>query len=428
VTASPTRGAAIELVTVGNELLLGHTVDTNAAYAGQRFADAGVRVVRRATVGDNPADIAEAVSSALDRTGMVLTTGGLGPTRDDITKHVVSELLGMPLAFNDEIWAEMLARWQRIGRVPSESNRTQAMVPTGAMVLPNRWGTAPGLWIPSPRGTVIMLPGVPNEMRNLLDHEVVPRLVDQGGGVVRSRTLRTAGIAESALAELVDPVEEELAPLTLAYLPDVAGVDLRLTAWQLPAAEADARLTAGSARLRDLAGQWIYGEGDDDLAAVLLTAARAAGRRIAVAESCTGGLLGGRITAIPGSSDCFVGGVIAYHDAVKTARLGVPSELIARHGAVSGEVAEAMVRGVAERTGADLALSITGIAGPDGGSETKPVGTVWFGLLDCNKVTAIHVGFPGSRPEIRARAVQAGLGRMLEMVIGRRSYVGGRRS
>ncbi|MDX2208189.1 MAG: competence/damage-inducible protein A [Gemmatimonadales bacterium] len=421
MTASPTRGAAIELVTVGHELLLGHTVDTNAAYAGQRFADAGVRVVRRATVGDNPADIAEAVSSALDRTGMVLTTGGLGPTRDDITKHVVSELLGMPLAFNDEIWAELLARWQRIGRVPSESNRTQAMVPTGAMVLPNRWGTAPGLWIPSPRGTVIMLPGVPNEMRNLLDHEVVPRLVDQGGGVVRSRTLRTAGIAESALAELVDPLEEELAPLTLAYLPDVAGVDLRLTAWQLPAAEADARLTAGSARLRDLAGQWIYGEGDDDLAAVLLTAARAAGRLIAVAESCTGGLLGGRITAIPGSSDYFVGGVIAYHDAVKTALLGVPAELIARHGAVSGEVAEAMVRGVAERTGADLALSITGIAGPDGGSETKPVGTVWFGLLDCNKVTAIHVGFPGTRPEIRARAVQAGLGRMLEMVIGRRS-------
>lgn len=416
MTTSPTRGAAIELVTVGHELLLGHTVDTNAAYAGQRFANVGVRVVRRATVGDNPADIAEAVGNALDRTGLVLTTGGLGPTRDDITKHVVSELLGLPLAFDDEVWSALLARWQRIGRTPSESNRTQAMVPLGATVLPNRWGTAPGLWITSPRGIVIMLPGVPNEMRNLLDHEVVPRLVDQGGGVVRSRTLRTAGIAESALAERIDLLEAELAPLTLAYLPDVAGVDLRLTAWQLPAGEADARLAVAAARLRELAGQWIYGEGDDDLAAVLLAAARAVGRRIAVAESCTGGLLGGRITAIPGSSDCFLGGVIAYHDAVKTALLGVEAELISRHGAVSDEVAAAMVRGVAKRTGADLALSITGIAGPDGGSEEKPVGTIWFGVLDCNKVTTFRVGFPGTRFEIRARAVQAGLLRMLLVV------------
>lgn len=419
MTTSPTRGATIEVVTIGHELLLGHTLDTNSAYAGQRLADAGVRVVRRTSVGDNPADIAEAVGSALDRTGWVLTTGGLGPTRDDITKHVVSELLGMPLAFDEAIWAELLARWQRIGRIPSDSNRTQAMVPRGATVLPNRWGTAPGLWIPSPRGTVIMLPGVPHEMRNLLDHEVVPRLLDQGGGVIRSRTVRTAGVPESVLGERLDPLEAELAPLSLAYLPDVAGVDLRLTAWQLPASEADARLAAGVARLREVAGQWIYGEGDDDLAAVLLAAARAAGRRIAVAESCTGGLLGGRITAIPGSSDCFLGGVIAYHDAVKTELLGVEAELIARHGAISGEVAEAMVRGVAERTGADLALSITGIAGPAGGSEEKPVGTVWFGVWDCNKVTSVRVGFPGTRFEIRARAVQAGLGKLLELVVSR---------
>lgn len=424
--SAPARpGTALELVTVGHELLLGHTVDTNSAYAGQRLAGAGLRVVRRTSVGDDPHDIADAVGGALARTGLVLTTGGLGPTRDDVTKVVVSELLGLPLEFDEAVWAQLLARWQRIGRVPSESNRTQAMVPRGATVLPNAWGTAPGLWIPAATGVVIMLPGVPFEMRNLLDHEVLPRLVEQGGGVIRSRTLRTAGVPESVLGELLDPLEAELAPLSLAYLPDVAGVDLRLTAWQLPPDEADTLLTAGLTTLREVAGRWIYGEENDDLAAVLLDAARGAGHRIAAAESCTGGLLGGRLTSVAGSSDVFLGGVIAYADAVKTELLDVPPELIRAHGAVSAEVAEAMVRGVAARTGADLAISITGVAGPGGGSAEKPVGTVWFGVLCRGRVETIRVGFPGTRPEIRARAVQAALFGLWRRVRGEGPMAGG---
>jgi nicotinamide-nucleotide amidase len=416
VSAPARPGTALELVTVGHELLLGHTVDTNSAYAGRQLAGAGVRVVRRTSVGDDPHDIADAVGGALARTGLVLTTGGLGPTRDDVTKIVVSELLGLPLEFNETVWADLLARWQRIGRVPSESNRTQAKVPRGATVLPNRWGTAPGLWIPAATGVVIMLPGVPFEMRNLLDHEVLPRLAGEGGGVIRSRTLRTAGVPESVLGELLDPLEAELAPLSLAYLPDVAGVDLRLTAWQLPADEADTLLTAGLARLREVAGRWIYGEEDDDLAAVLLGAARQAGHTVAVAESCTGGLLGGRLTSVAGSSDVFVGGVIAYANAVKTELLGVSPELLETHGAVSAEVAEAMVRGVVARTGADVAISITGVAGPGGGSDDKPIGTVWFGVWHGGTVESVRVGFPGTRPEIRARAVMAAMFGLLRRI------------
>ncbi len=422
---SPPREPVIELVTVGHELLLGHTVDTNSAYAGQRLAAAGVRVVRRTSVGDDPADIADAVAGALARTGRVLTTGGLGPTRDDITKVVVGELLGLPLEFNTVVWDDLLARWQRIGREPSASNRTQAMVPRGATVLPNRWGTAPGLWIPSATGVVIMLPGVPFEMRNLLDHEVIPRLAERAGGVIRSHTLRTAGVPESILAEQVDSLEAELAPLSLAYLPDVAGVDLRLTAWNLPPDEADTRLAAGVAALRRRAAPWIYGEEDDDLAAVLFDAARTTGHRLAVAESCTGGLLGGRITAVAGSSEVFVGGVIAYADAAKTELLGVPAGLMAAHGAVSAEVAEAMVRGVAARTGADLAISITGVAGPGGGTDAKPVGTVWFGVLCRGEVETVRVGFPGTRPEIRARAVQAALFGLWRRIRGDGPLAGG---
>ena len=228
--------------------------------------------------------------------------------------------------------------------------------------------------------------------------------------------LRTAGVPESVLGELLDPLETELAPLSLAYLPDVAGVDLRLTAWQLPADEADARLAVGLVRLRNLAGRWIYGEDDDDLAAVLLDAAREAGHRIAVAESCTGGLLGGRLTSVAGSSDVFVGGVIAYDDRLKSEYLGVSPDLLRTHGAVSAEVAEAMVRGVVARTGADLAISITGVAGPGGGSTDKPVGTVWFGVFCRGRVETIRVGFPGTRPEIRARAVQAALFGLLRRI------------
>jgi competence/damage-inducible protein CinA-like protein len=400
----------LELLTIGTELLLGFTVDTNGAEIARALAAIGVRVARRTSVGDRPDAIREAVRDALSRTGAVLTTGGLGPTRDDMSKLVVAELYGMPLDFEPAIWQELVAQFARLGRTPAPANRSQAEVPRGATVLPNRWGTAPGLWFEGAPGLVIMLPGVPGEMRKLVEHEVVPRLAARSrGGVIRSRVVRTTGIPESTLAERLGEIERDVAPLTLAYLPGFDGVDLRLSAWGLAPDDADARLAVGAGLLRDRAGPFAYGEGDDDLAAIVLERARARGLRLGTAESCTGGLVGGRLTAIPGSSDVFVGGVICYSNELKASLLGVDPALIAADGAVSEPVACGMALGAIRRLGVDLAVAVTGIAGPGGGSEAKPVGTVWLAVADGEAVEARRVQIPGDRHNVRVRAAQGAL-------------------
>jgi nicotinamide-nucleotide amidase len=400
----------IELVTVGTELLLGHTVDTNGAEIARAFSAQGIRIVRRTAVGDRAEDIRQAVAEALARTHAVLTTGGLGPTRDDITKVTIAELYGAPLEFDDEVWQALLARFARLLRKPAESNRTQAQVPRGATVLPNRWGTAPGLWLDGAPGLTIMLPGVPREMRMLLEHEVVPRLAARSAGtVIRSRLVRTTGIPESTLAERLGEIERDIAPLTLAYLPGIEGVDLRTSAWNLVPAEAERRLGAAAALLRERAGEYAYGEDATDLAAVVLDLARSRRRRIVTAESCTGGLVGTRLTEVPGSSDVYDGGVVCYSNRLKTDLLGVPASVIGEHGAVSEAVACAMAEGARARLGGDLAASVTGIAGPGGGSPDKPVGTVWIAVADASAVAARHVVFAGSRQEIRGRAAQMAL-------------------
>lgn len=408
----------IELVTVGTEILLGHTVDTNSAFLGERLAALGFRVTCRTSVPDDPAAIRDAVDRALDRSRLVLTTGGLGPTRDDVTKHAVAELLGMPLEFDDGVWEHLLARYAKLERAPAASNRSQAMVPCGATVLPNQWGTAPGLWLEGPRGIVIMLPGVPHEMTRLMQHEVAPRLGPLGGGPIASRVLRTSGIAESTLAEAVSHLEDELAPLTLAYLPGVSGVDLRLTSWDASPDEARARLDDGIERLRAVAGRWAWGMDDDDLAGVILNLARQAGESIAVAESCTGGLVSARLTDIPGSSDVFLGGVVAYSDDAKEQFLDVSGDTLRRAGAVSAEVAEAMAQGAAARFGASVAAGITGVAGPGGGSPEKPTGTVWLAFLYRGEVSSRKVVFAGTRPEVRSRAVAAALMGLRQLLVG----------
>ena len=400
----------LELLTIGTELLLGFTVDTNGAEIARALAAIGVRVARRTSVGDTPDTIREAVRDALSRTGAVLTTGGLGPTRDDMSKVVVAELYGMPLEFEPAIWQALVAQFARLGRTPAAANRSQAEVPRGATVLPNRWGTAPGLWLEGAPGLVIMLPGVPGEMRKLLEHEVVPRLAARSrGGVIRSRVVRTTGIPESTLAERLGEIERDVAPLTLAYLPGFDGVDLRLSAWGLAPDDADARLAAGVGLLRDRAGPFAYGEGDDDLAAIVLARARARGLRLGTAESCTGGLVGGRLTAIPGSSDVFTGGVICYSNELKTSLLGVDPGLIAADGAVSESVACGMALGTIRRLGVDLAVAVTGIAGPGGGTEAKPVGTVWLAVADGEAVEARRIQIPGDRHNVRVRAAQGAL-------------------
>jgi nicotinamide-nucleotide amidase len=400
----------IELVTIGNELLLGFTVDTNGAEIARTLSSLGVQVVRRTAVPDRAEEIADAVAGALRRSGAVLTTGGLGPTRDDVSKAAIAGLYGMPLEFDETVWSDIVARFARVQRAPAASNRSQAEVPLGATVLRNKWGTAPGLWLEGPPGLTIMLPGVPSEMRKLLEFEVAPRLAGRAAGaVVRSLLVRTTAIAESALAERMGQIEQEIAPLTFAYLPGLEGVDLRITAWGMEPGEAEARLRAAAGLVVERAGEHAYGEEDTDLAAVVLARARRAGLSLATAESCTGGLVGGRITDVPGSSDVFAGAVVCYANRLKTEMLGVAPEMIAKHGAVSEAVAKAMAEGGRARLGVDLAVAVTGIAGPSGGTEEKPVGTVWFAIAAPGGTDSKRVIFLGSRREVRERAAQTAL-------------------
>jgi nicotinamide-nucleotide amidase len=409
----------VELITIGDELLLGFTIDTNAAHVARTLAASGVEIVRRTTVGDEAGQIARTVREALDRTGAVITTGGLGPTSDDLTKPAIAEIFGRRMKLDAEFAAKLEERWRArfpTSRFPA-TNRTQAEIPEGAQILTNRHGTAPGIWLEDERGRwVAMLPGVPREMRGMLAEELLPAIKARAKGeesVVLSRTLRTTGIAESAIAELVGPnflgePNTGLGSLPLAYLPGVAGVDLRVTAKGLPRARAEELVNAAIVKLRSRVGTYAYGLDDADLAAVVLEKCRASGFTLAVAESCTGGMLGERITSIPGSSDVFLGGVVAYHNDVKRNLLGVRSEDIERFGAVSEEVAQQMATGVRERLGANVGVSVTGIAGPGGGTPEKPVGLIWIAVHASEvKARRFHVG--GDRTEIRQRAAQAAL-------------------
>lgn len=409
----------VELITIGDELLLGFTIDTNAAHISRTLAAAGVEIVRRTTVGDEPEKIAGAVREALDRTGAVITTGGLGPTSDDLTKPAVAQIFGRRMKLDEGIANAIEQRWR--SRFPNSNypatNRMQAEIPEGARILTNRHGTAPGIWLEDEKGRwVAMIPGVPREMRGMLAEEVLPAIKSLSEGsesVVLSGTLRTTGVAESAIAQLLGPnflgePGTELGSLPLAFLPGVAGVDLRVTAKRLPRAQAEALVREAILKLRSRVSAYAYGEDEADLAAVVLEKLRSLGLKLAVAESCTGGMLGERITSIPGSSDVFLGGIIAYHNDVKVKALGVRAGDIERYGAVSEQVALQMASGVRERMGADVGVAVTGIAGPGGGTPDKPVGLVWISVHGSDaKARRFHVG--GDRAEIRQRAAQAAL-------------------
>ena len=406
----------VELITIGDELLLGFTLDTNAAHLARELAAIGVVIRRRATVGDVAEDIVSAVHDALDRTGAVITTGGLGPTSDDLTKSAIASLFGRQMRLDEEHLAWMRERWrQRFGREMPESNRAQAMLPQDATKLVNRHGSAPGIWLEDEhRRWVAMLPGVPREMRGMLADTLLPILRDRVAAsgrstVVRSRTLRTTGVAESMLADQIDPMREMLGPIALAYLPAPDGVDLRLTIRDVAAGDADVMLEGAAALLRDRLGRSIYADGDTDLASVVLDRCRARALTIAVAESCTGGLLGARLTAIPGSSDVVLGGVIAYSNDVKEQVLDVDHEALVKHGAVSQEVVQQMADGVRTRTGASIGIAITGVAGPGGGTPEKPVGTVWVATALERGTRAAQLRLIGDRDEIRRRATQSAL-------------------
>jgi len=405
----------VEILTIGDELLLGFTIDSNAAYLARALGEVGIEVVRHDTVGDEGPAIAEAVRGALDRTGGVVTTGGLGPTSDDLTRPSIAALFGRTLRRDDVIVAELERRFRALGYgTMPRSNLVQAMVPEGARVLENRHGSAPGLWLEDERGRwVAMLPGVPREMRGMTRDVLLPLLRERSASgppvVVLSRTLRTTGIGESALAEKLGDDGLAANGLRVAYLPGWEGVDLRLTVRGAHRDDADAALAGGIERLRLRAGRYVYGEEGDDLAAVVLDLCRRSGMHVATAESCTGGLLGGRLTSIEGSSDVYLGGVVAYANAVKVSLLGVGEATLTSKGAVSEEVASEMASGARTRLDALIGIGITGIAGPGGGTPEKPVGTVWIAVDIEGRVQTHGRIYVGDRDEIRRRATQSAL-------------------
>ena len=413
----------IEIITIGDELLLGQTIDTNAAFLSEHLAAAGFRVTRRATVGDDAEAITLAVSEALGRTGLVITTGGLGPTRDDFTKPVIAKLYDRELVVQDELLEKSRERWRKRGLEMPASNRSQAEVPQGARVLPNRLGTAPGIAIEDARGLTIMLPGVPHELRDLTMREVIPFLLASQSHAARRthpmcyRIIRVTGLPESTLAERIDDIVEGIAPLAMSFLPDFSGVDLRMTSWGLfDAAESERRFDAGEKSLRERLGTHVYASGNEEIEVVIGRMLKERKLTLTTAESCTGGLLGGRITKVDGASAYYMGGFVTYSNDAKMDLIGVRAETLQAKGAVSEETAREMARGAAARMGTNAAISITGVAGPGGGTPDKPVGLVWTGVSLNDVVKTRSFVFPGDRAEIRQRSTQMGLALLYEML------------
>ena len=392
-----------ELLTIGDELLIGQIVNTNAAWIGERLSLIGVEVVRMVTVGDGEAVICAAIEEAVARADVVILTGGLGPTHDDVTRNALARAFGVPLVYDEQMFEAVKERFAGRGYAMPESNRTQALRPAGFEALPNPVGTAPGLWRAGakdgPGRVVAALPGVPHEMKTLMEREVLPRLEALGDRrVIRHKTLLTTGIGESHLQEKIGDLSAFLGPdLSLAFLPSTSGVRLRVTARGEDAEEVEERLRGLESALRERVGKYIYGEGDDTLEGVVGEMLRARGLTIATAESCTGGFVCHRLTNVSGASAYVLGGVVAYANAVKEDALGVDPEALEAYGAVSEIVARQMAEGVRKRLGAAVAVSTTGIMGPTGGTPEKPVGTVWVGFADADGSRARRYRFAHDR-------------------------------
>ncbi|MGA1004427.1 competence/damage-inducible protein A, partial [Vulcanococcus sp.] len=367
-----------EVLCVGSELLLGNITNGNARWIAEQLAALGVPHQRQMVVGDNRERLMAEVRQAAGRCRVLITTGGLGPTPDDLTTEAIAAAFKTPLVEHPEIWAEIQARLSARGRICSPSNRRQAFLPEGAAVLPNPTGTAPGMiWSPVPGFTVLTFPGVPSEMKAMWQQTAAPWLRQSGlaAGVFASRMLRFWGVSESALAEEMADLLEQANP-TVAPYAGAGEVKLRITARAEHQADAEALLLPVEREIRRRTGPSCFGVDEQSLAEVVLQQLRLRGQTVAVAESCTGGGLGAALAAVPGASDVFLGGVIAYANGVKQGLLGVPAELLQAHGAVSDPVAQAMAEGARRVTGADWGLAITGVAGPGGGSNENPVGLV----------------------------------------------------
>ncbi|MDE6049600.1 MAG: CinA family nicotinamide mononucleotide deamidase-related protein [Paramuribaculum sp.] len=396
------------IVAIGDELLIGQVTDTNSGSIARIMAPAGWKVAGVEVCGDSGDEIRSAIDRAFHRSNVVLTTGGLGPTKDDITKQVLMEIFGGEPVENSEVLENVRKIMSRRGLEMNELTAAQAIVPSSCEVIQNRLGTAPLMWFERDGKVLVAMPGVPFETVGMFTDEVFPKLQKRfpSNEVIEHRTFITTGISESALAEMLAPFEESLPEnLHLAYLPNASYIRLRLDAKGVDKKTVNKDTDAACNRIRSIAGEYIVANEDITPAELLLKEADRYGATLATAESCTGGNIAGAITAIPGSSASMLGGVVSYSNSVKTNVLGVDPELIDRKGAVCEEVAMQMAAGVCRLTGSTVGIATSGIAGPGGGSAEKPVGTVCIAIAVENKCESVTMHFAGNRQRIIERAV-----------------------
>jgi nicotinamide-nucleotide amidase len=412
-------GMNVELISIGDEIISGHTIDTNSAFIAPRLSEIGLSVIYKTAVGDDLKRMEEVFKRALVRTDIVIATGGLGPTDDDITKRVICKVFKRKLIFHEEILEDLKKRFQARGFKMPSINQNQALLPQGATFLPNKTGSALGIVIAENGKIFVSMPGVPREMKIMVTEELIPYFKSNiKREFIEVIKLRTTGIFESALAEKLVPSIKIPDNIRLAYLPSYGGVDLRIISQGKTEDEAKepARKLAGN--IRELVGDFIFAEGDTSLEEVIGRMLMEREEKLATAESCTAGLLAGQITSVPGSSGYYERGVITYSDQSKIELLGVPGELIEKFGAVSAETAEAMAAGIREKAGTDYGVSITGIAGPGGGTEEKPVGTVFIAISSAAGLKSRKILFTKDREINRRRSVYTALEMLRRTILG----------
>jgi len=409
-----------EIVAVGSEMLTPERVDTNSLYLTAELNNLGVEVVGKFVVGDHLERLASAVRLAVSRSELVILSGGLGPTEDDLTRDAVAQALDRKLVFRPEIAEALAERFARLKRTMAEVNKRQAFVIEGADILPNDRGTAPGQWLVESGAVVMLLPGPPHELKAMFERQCLPRIARLAPPqVIRTIELRVAGMGESDLDQLIAPVYKKYENPATTILAAAGDIQIHLRARCATEGEANALLAEVAGPIELLLGDRIYSRNGQPIEAVVGDLLRQNRATVAVAESCTGGLLGERFTSIPGSSAYFVGGFITYSNEMKIELLGVTPEILADHGAVSKEAAEAMAIGARRRANSTYALSITGVAGPDGGSDSKPVGTTYIGLASLEGVQVLQRQFIGDRNRIRMFASQMALDLLRRRLTGR---------
>jgi nicotinamide-nucleotide amidase len=390
----------VEILSTGDELLTGQVVDTNSAWLMDRLWDLGLMVRRKTLVGDDRRDILSALAETTGRADLVVMSGGLGPTEDDLTSECVAEAMGVPLEEDPASLSAIRARFERLGRVMTPNNAKQARFPRGATIHPNRFGTAPGFSVRLGQAELACLPGVPTEYRGLCEEVVLPRAASLAGEVPVSRLVKLFGIPESHADQAMRPLMEapEHRDVRFGFRAHWPEIHVK---WSVPEPDAEARAERILQEARRIFADALFAEGKEELAALVVERLTARGERLAIAESCTGGLVAQTVTSVPGASACFDLGVVAYANSMKEGLLGVPAEVLERRGAVSEEVARALAEGVRLRGGTTWGIGITGIAGPGGGGLDKPVGTVHLAIAGPQGTIAWARRYPGDRDRIR---------------------------